>query len=289
MTTFKYRCDKCGLKTNNLSQYKNHLLTKKHTRISLDIFKYECKNCSKKYNANSSFWQHKQTCKNIENDATKETLIKSIKEEIQICFEKLPHPTQTINNITNINFLLNEKLPIMNNLIDVMQKFRIDDTFRTTIEADITDGNQKGYVLAMSNLLKREFDKIPILERPIFCINDEDENQKIVHVYDNNRWKKETELEWTNQIHEYFDDDFKDDDEHDKKKMVFFAFKQVQNNILEQLREKYGSNKSIGFQPFINSNKRNMNWVPNILKTLKYMVDNIIINKKDLLIATEKL
>ena len=207
MTTFKYWCDKCGLKTNNLSQYKNHLLTKKHTSILLDIFKYECKNCSKKYNANSSFWQHKQSCKNIENDATKETLIKSIKEEIQICFEKLPHPTQTINNITNINFLLNEKLPIMNNLIDVMQKFRIDDTFRTTIEADITDGNQKGYVLAMSNLLKREFDKIPILERPIFCINDEDENQKIVHVYDNNRWKKETELEWTTQIHEYFYDD----------------------------------------------------------------------------------
>jgi hypothetical protein len=56
---------------------------------------------------------------------------------------------------------------------------------------------------------------------PIHCVKGEDDSQKIVHIYDDNRWKRETEIEWTMQILDYFEGDFNDNEEQDKKNNIF--------------------------------------------------------------------
>jgi hypothetical protein len=48
------------------------------------------------------------------------------------------------------------------------------------------------YVSHVFQLIKNEIDKMPIDERPIHCIKNEDERQKILHIRHDNKWETET-------------------------------------------------------------------------------------------------
>jgi hypothetical protein len=72
----KYFCEICDIKTNNIKDYKNHLLTRKHrlktSPQSLATIKepaispiIKCDICEKEYESRSGLWRHKKHC-NIE-------------------------------------------------------------------------------------------------------------------------------------------------------------------------------------------------------------------------------
>lgn len=61
----KYVCEKCDYTTNNVTNYKKHLNTKKHLDnkdVTVDLTQYECKTCNLKYNNRMSLWRHKKKC-----------------------------------------------------------------------------------------------------------------------------------------------------------------------------------------------------------------------------------
>ena len=65
----KFCCELCNIKTNNVKDYKNHLLTKKHRlkntpqRLAPPIFPTTiCNICEKEYESRSGFWRHKKSC-----------------------------------------------------------------------------------------------------------------------------------------------------------------------------------------------------------------------------------
>ena len=61
----KYVCEKCHYNTNNVTNYKKHLNTKKHLDnkdVTVDLTQYECKVCNLKYNNRMSLWRHKKKC-----------------------------------------------------------------------------------------------------------------------------------------------------------------------------------------------------------------------------------
>jgi len=72
----KYFCELCDIKTNNVKDYKNHILTRKHrlktNPQSLATIKepiispiIKCDICEKEYESRSGLWRHKKYC-NIE-------------------------------------------------------------------------------------------------------------------------------------------------------------------------------------------------------------------------------
>lgn len=273
----KFRCDKCRYYTNVSSSYKTHVRTKKHNTNTENILTHECKTCNKMFKTYSGVWRHSKKCHIVEEPNSKFEIITAI-NNLTTRIENIQPITN--NNIHSVNIFLNEKLPSMMNIMDLIETFSIDDDYRKTFES-------KGYVTATTELLKRELEKIPIYDRPIHCVCDENDSQKIVHIYDDNRWKRETEIEWTMQILDYFEGDFDDNEKQDKKKMFFFALKKVQENIHEQLTDKYGNNKSIGYPIFNKSVLFNMCHVPTVLKVLKNMLELVHIDKKTLLCIVE--
>jgi hypothetical protein len=128
--------------------------------------------------------------------------------EIKIMINNMQNnpPQHTIinnqhNNNFNVNLFLNENLTQAKNFIDMIQTLSVKRPYPDEISSD-------NYVKCLVDMITTEIDKIPIDERPIHCIKDEDDHQKILHIRHADKWEKETELEWTSQIHNgYFDTD----------------------------------------------------------------------------------
>jgi hypothetical protein len=90
---------------------------------------------------------------------------------------KVNKQSAAVNHTTNqpINVILNEKLPNAPNFIDMINKIQLLSVYPSTITS-------VGYVSTVVEMLKKAINKYPISERPIYCIKDEDENQKIIHI-----------------------------------------------------------------------------------------------------------
>ena len=83
-------------------------------------------------------------------------------------------------------------------------------------------------------MITTEIDKIPIDKRPIHCIKDEDDHQKIIHIRHDDKWEKEIELDWTSQIHNgYFGTETRDKGE----KVIFTGIKQLEENIIKEIEK----------------------------------------------------
>jgi hypothetical protein len=67
--TNKFHCEKCDFRCSKLSNYNNHISTRKHQLeingnfgIDKTADKYECDICSKEFKTNSGLWKHKRKC-----------------------------------------------------------------------------------------------------------------------------------------------------------------------------------------------------------------------------------
>lgn len=294
MEQTKYSCLTCSFHTNYKQRYNRHLLTNKHNihREPYDETKeiFIC-NCSKQYKSYVGLWKHKQKCQsqltcNVIQDSSvfdNTSIIDKKMEELKTLIIELKDTQQPITNTTNnnntnnnninINLILNENFKNAKNFIDMIREMKLDDIYHDNISSI-------DYVSDMFRMIKTEMEKLPFVERPIQCIKDEDDHQKIIHIRHENEWRKETELEWTQQIHNYYIDDG-DEAPADEEKIIFVGLKKMEDNIIEQIRKLYGHLYSCNDKQ--REYKYEMSHIPNKIRIIKCLLEYVNIDKDELL------
>ena len=213
-------CEKCKYTAKNNSDYKKHILTKKHlnTNETNSECNYQCSHCNKKYNSNSGLWRHKKKCKEIKKEKTDENdelreMIKQLilkqegmkNDELRELIKQLilkqdgienmiiqlsknqPVPIINNNNNLNINLFLNEQCKNAINMIDFVKSIVFE-------LKDFENIQDKGYIENKTNIILENLNKLTVYERPLHYIKNEcNEEEKIIHIRDENQWKKESE------------------------------------------------------------------------------------------------
>jgi hypothetical protein len=233
-------------------------------------------------------WKHANKCtyqkiENIDNDV-KESLkeLKNIMIDMktnyqpQKCTNIENQNNQFFNNNSNninVNLILNENFTKSINFLDMIRNMEVDKVYQPTITSE-------NYVKKVFQMIKKEIDKLPFEERPIQCIKGEDDNQQIIHIRHNNQWNKETELEWTQQIHNYYLDDG-DEATPEEEKIIFNGIKKLEENIIEEISKLYNSSTHRDYSYEISH-------PPNKVKIIKCLLEYVNIEKIDLLRILEK-
>jgi hypothetical protein len=176
--------------------------------------------------------------------------------------------TITQNNNNNINFILNENFTDVQNFIDMINSIPLLPVYPPTISS-------AEYVDTIVNMLKAAIDKYPITERPIQCIKDEDENQKILHIRHENEWHKEKEIDWTSQIHNSSlgEDDAPTESE---EKIIFQAIKKMEKHILNKIGILYGRDVQRDYSYEVDH-------PCNKIRIIKYILEYINIEREELM------
>lgn len=284
MNQLKYNCEICVFRTNNKQHYNRHIQSIRHNdkNNNTNIFAYRCNSCNKKFKCHSGLYQHKVKCnKNINISINQPeieesiNLIKSVNElKIMISEIKANQLPTTITNNTNnhnnnnINLILNDNFKNAKNFIDMINGIPHLHSYPRTISST-------EYVDTIVKMLKNEIDKFPITERPIQCIKNEDENQKILHIRHHDEWYKETELDWTRQIH---NSSLGDDDapEESDEKIIFHAIKIMEKHIIHRIGELYGKDAQRDYT-------YELDHPSNKVRIIKYILEHINIEKEDLI------
>jgi len=281
MTSFKYNCNNCAIHTNLTQTYTRHLQSKRHKeQMESDEYVFSCEKCNKKFKCNSGRWRHSIKCKkqpeiNVEELTEKVDKITDLLVDIKTNQQPTTAITQNNqnNNNFNVNLYLNENCTNVKNFIDMINDIQLDTEYHDYISSS-------DYVNTIVRMIKTELDKLPPIERPIQCIKNEDEHQQILHIRHNNKWKKETELEWTQQIHNYYIDDG-DEAPEDQEKIIFVGLKKMEDNIIEQIRKLYGNTYTCSDKQ--REYKYEMSHIPNKIRIIKCLLEYVNIDKDELL------
>ena len=284
----KYVCSHCVFSSNIKSRYDIHILTKKHKMHvdSAHLYTHVCKNCNKKFRGQSGLCMHKSKCKVIP-EPTPNISTQSIKDAVKECMNEFKddikheiiankQPTNITNNqhnTFNVNLFLNENATQAKNFIDMIQNISVKGPYPEQISSE-------NYVSSVVKLITNEIDKLPIDERPIHCIKNEDENQKILHIRHDDTWKKEIELDWTSQIHNYFHDTG-EEPSPEEEKIIFNGIKQLEENIKTEIEK---LNNVLTKREY----KSELGHPPNRVNIIKCLLDYVNIEKDQLLQIVEK-
>jgi len=295
----KFSCVDCSFHTNFKQRYNRHINTEKHKaqieNNESNETVYTC-NCGKKYKSNVGLWKHKQKCNNIQlvhvNTTAPDTsnIDKKMDELKTLIIEMKDTQKPVTNNILNantnnntnnilnnnsinINLVLNEKCNNAKNFVDMIRDMKLDEVYHDSISS-------LDYVDTIFKMIKREMDKLPFIERPIQCIKDEDNLQQILHIRHENEWRKETELEWTQQIHNFYIDDG-DEVPPDQEKIIFVGLKNMEDNIIEQIRHMYST--SYKCKDKEREYKYEMDHMPNKIRIIKCLLEYINVDKDELM------
>ena len=271
MATPKYSCENCKFHTNVRQNYTYHMKSKRHAEnIDNDkLFSHVCAICNKKYKSMGGLMKHNSKCIAIpiagNNIAIEE--IKNILLDIKA--SQKPTPPNIINNQNNnVNIILNEKCNAAKNFIDMVNNIQLLSVYPPTITSE-------DYVKTIVGMLKTAIDQYPITERPIQCIKDEDENQKIIHIRHLDAWHKEKEIDWTTQIH---NSSLGDDDApaESEEKIIFHAIKNMEKHLLNKIGLLYGreAQRDYSYEVGHPSNK---------IRIIKYILEYINIDKEELM------
>ena len=82
----KFYCNCCDYNTSRESQYKRHLMTRKHIMMTNDDKKsskvYNCEECGKEFNARQGLARHKKTCKEVLKNELREPESEPVNQEL---------------------------------------------------------------------------------------------------------------------------------------------------------------------------------------------------------------
>ncbi len=225
-----FYCKKCNYECSKQSDFKKHLLTRKHTnetnetemkqKISSKNLKiYECDICKDTFNSRTTLWRHKKKCsinqeeKEIKttieipttnNYVDKEFMVKMFKEMftqnkdvINKMMEIIPliGPNHSNNTNTNSHNTTNNQFNIQMFLNEHCKNaMNLTDFIDTLpITAETYDNTiQNGLTKSMTNLLVNGLSQLDVLKRPIHCT---DTSRKTLYVKDEDTWEKDTELQ----------------------------------------------------------------------------------------------
>jgi hypothetical protein len=225
----KYECLKCDYNTGNKSDYKKHIDTIKHYKLTNTYeisqkvaIKYKCAKCSKEYSHKQSLFTHKKTCKleEIQIINNTETLVKiEIEEEKidykQMFLEMFNQNKDLQNTNKELQNTIKEIIPKIgnnntinsNNTNNVSIQVFLNDTckdamsitdFIDTIQVSVSDllyTKENGLVKGISNLFLSNLERIPMIQRPLWC---SDKKRKRMFIKGEEYWIEDINREKTN-------------------------------------------------------------------------------------------
>jgi len=190
----KFHCKKCDYICSRKFLWNQHIKTKKHNG---NIWKHlETKNmhicsCGRPYKTRGGLYKHKKRCPSIveKPESLTESLstdtnviLKAILEENRELRKEMQNIkiNQTINNNQkyNINVFLNEYCKDAMCLEDFMNKLQL------TLQ-DVAKTTQLGFAGGVSNILIKNLNDLPTLDRPIHC---SDVKRQKFYVKDKEGW-----------------------------------------------------------------------------------------------------
>ena len=223
----KYICVKCDFKCIKQSDYKRHLLTAKHERMTLNDEKtqknaksndYICE-CGKIYKYRQGLHKHKKVCalinnsivvsqasdKNSEEKPSVMEIITQNKELMNLLIAKNNQTDELIQQNREMQKTMLEMVPKIgnnnttNNNQFNLQVFLNEDCkdainfsdFIKQIQVsfeDIENQAESGYVKGISKLFIESLKELGTHKRPIHCT---DKKRKTLYIKENNEWDKE--------------------------------------------------------------------------------------------------
>jgi hypothetical protein len=185
MNNIIYDCTNCNFRTSNVKDWKRHLTTQKHLKISKKTENFFCSHCNKGYKFKSGLSRHSKTChssKNTQYENNLEILLnKMIEENANTIKNILPYIGNNINNKMTINVFLNEHCKNAMNITEFV------DTLNLSLE-DLMYTINNGYVKGISNIFVKNLKELEPSMRPIHC---SDVKRLQFYVKDENEWIKE--------------------------------------------------------------------------------------------------
>ena len=216
----KFICKNCDYKSSKESDYKKHLLTRKHLNAYIDLQEspetspklYTCANCNKSYTFRQSLYNHKKKCQEVliiehpleekpdiidllinENKEFKNVIIELFKNNselqkqmMEVCKNGNVNNTTINNNNShnktfNLQFFLNEQCKDAMNIMDFVNTFQLQFS-------DFERIGEVGYVEGISKIIIDKLSEMDIYKRPIHC---SDAKREIMYVKDKDVWSKE--------------------------------------------------------------------------------------------------
>jgi hypothetical protein len=214
MPTFFY-CQNCDFKCSKNSNYKTHLLTAKHQRLTNSCQKMpkndnnlECI-CGKNYKHISSLCKHKKICPDIKqyNNTTENTevpelntnenliqhLLKENSDFKNLIMELVKkdfvtNNNNTINNVNsnnsfNLNVFLNDTCKEAMNMSEFVDMIAIQ-------MSDLENFAHMDYANGVSKILLKNLNNLDTNQRPIHC---SDLKRETIYIKENDCWTKETD------------------------------------------------------------------------------------------------
>ena len=223
MTTIKmpknasnYYCEKCDFGCNKLSNYNNHLTTKKHKTLKIQRLQqekcqkmpnyYECE-CGKMYNHRASLYNHKKICNYTETVEENSKITKtsddddlSVKDVMKMMMDNqletnkmmvdvvknvqgnitTTNSHNTTNNF-NMNIFLNEQCKDALNIMDFVTSVKVK-------LKEVENVGALGYAEGIGRIFVRALNELDVYQRPIHC---SDLKRETLYVKDENGWEKE--------------------------------------------------------------------------------------------------
>ena len=188
----KNNCDYCGYSSNSWYDFNTHLSTNKHRANASGqaSHQFHCTHCLKEYSCQSSCYKHQKICSkrlrsnniNIKHEVA---LTKAL-TEFNMNVQELKRPVNIINNITNniinVNLFLTDNIKPSIGFTDMIKQIVIDKKFCSGIYF------ASAYAEKCGNEIKKHFEQISIADRPIYCVEGEEQHQKVLHIHHDNKW-----------------------------------------------------------------------------------------------------
>ena len=207
-----FYCEICDFKCCKLGDWKRHILTPKHIKVTPgdDLgdkknikSQYTCNICQKSYESRNGLWKHKQKCKEEDSDddldneyikpdepTDKELIMMLMKknDELQsMMMEVIKNGTNnTINSHNksfNLNFFLNETCKDAMNIMDFVDSIKLQ-------LSDLEKVGELGYVAGISNIIVKNLKELDVTKRPVHCT---DKKRETLYIKDEDKWEKDEE------------------------------------------------------------------------------------------------
>jgi hypothetical protein len=212
-TPEKFTCEKCDFICSKKSDYKKHLLTRKHNNDDKKSQKNSEKNvcfCGKNFKYRQGLFVHRKTCIDYDKkDSIDDVVIETkIKEKVDSANDKelkdlvkdlikqngelmntinsiIPKIGNTTNNNTtnnfNLNVFLNEQCKDALNISDFI------DSLKITLD-DLLFSKTNGISRGITDVMIKGLKELDIHKRPIHCT---DIKRDIMYIKNEDKWQKD--------------------------------------------------------------------------------------------------
>ena len=204
-STPKFICEICDYKCCNNSNYKKHLLTKKHKNAEMvhngikkvlkstttENQEWKC-SCGKIYKFRSGYYRHKKICcKEDENNKELKNMFLSVVEENKELRKLITKQQEQIGDIIprigNTTTNLNVQMFLQESCKDALNISEFINSLNIHIN-DLEHTKKYGLCQGIANIFVNGLKELGTYKRPIHCT---DIKRETLYIKDNNEWGKE--------------------------------------------------------------------------------------------------